>query len=249
MNEVDASPFDLGGTPDRATPAVLCIHGLTGTPYEVRPLGAALAARGFRAYGPCLPGHDTTPEDLSALPYSAWLDAVEGDLRTLSAQHDKVCVVGLSLGGLLTLALAARGGADAVVAIGTPLRFASPIPQLLPFAKYLMPMLRKRGGSDIREEAARARHPGYDAMPLRSVHELVKLQRVVKDGLGKIRVPALIAHGIHDGTANPRDARTIHQAIAGSELLLLEQSGHVVPVDHDGPQLAEAVADFIEKQI
>ncbi|MGH0032766.1 MAG: hypothetical protein ACQGVC_23480, partial [Myxococcota bacterium] len=38
---VDVSPFDLG---ERAAPrAALCLHGLTGTPYEVRSLGEALA--------------------------------------------------------------------------------------------------------------------------------------------------------------------------------------------------------------
>lgn len=246
---VDTSPFDLGGSCDRAVPAVLCLHGLTGTPYEVRPLGEALARRGFRAYGPCLPGHDSTPEALSALPYTAWLDAVQRDFDALRARHERAFAVGLSLGALLTLALAARGGPEAVAVIGAPLRFPAPIPQLLPLVKHLKPMLKKRGGSDIREKAARERHPGYQAMPLKSVHELVKLQQVVKDGLGKIRVPAFVAHGVHDETANPRDARTIHAALEKSELMMLERSGHVVPVDHDGPRLAEAVADFIEKQL
>ena len=39
---VDFSPFDLPGDSDAGA---LCLHGLTGTPYEVRPLAEALAGR------------------------------------------------------------------------------------------------------------------------------------------------------------------------------------------------------------
>ena len=48
---VDAGAFDL---PGGGRAAALCLHGLTGTPYEVRPLGEALAAAGIRALGPAL---------------------------------------------------------------------------------------------------------------------------------------------------------------------------------------------------
>ena len=37
---VDPAPFDLAG---EGPAAALCLHGLTGTPYEVRPLGEAIA--------------------------------------------------------------------------------------------------------------------------------------------------------------------------------------------------------------
>jgi len=36
---------------------------------------------------------------------------------------------------------------------------------------------------------------------------------------------------------------------SSSELLLLQNSAHVVPVDFDGPRLSEAVADFLLRQI
>ena len=63
---VDPSPFDLIGG---GSAAVLCLHGLTGTPYEVRPLGEALARAGIRAVGPALPGHNETPDRLARVGY------------------------------------------------------------------------------------------------------------------------------------------------------------------------------------
>ena len=58
-----AAPFNLGDGAD----ACLLLHGLTGAPSEVRPVGEALARAGFRAVGPLLPGHGTTPQDLEVV--------------------------------------------------------------------------------------------------------------------------------------------------------------------------------------
>jgi carboxylesterase len=226
---------------------VLCLHGLTGTPYEVRSLGEALAARGLRAVGPSLPGHNAAPEVLARVSYTEWLEAARDAAGALRARHQSVFVVGLSMGGLLTLALAAEERADAVAAVGTPLRLPAPVPQLVPVAKYLMPFLKKKVGSDIRDPAARARHPSYPVMPLASVHQLVRFQRWLAPRLAGIRVPTFVAHGVHDRTALPRDAETLHRTIRGSELLWLERSGHVVPVDYDAPLLAERVGAFLAR--
>ena len=246
----DDSPFDLlPGAGGRA--AALCLHGLTGTPYEVRPIAEALADAGIRAFGPRLAGHGGTPERLAETPYTAWVEGVRQHYAALAAEADRVFVVGLSLGGLLSLDLAAEADVAGVVSIGAPLALSWPIPQAVPIVKYLMPMLPKRSGSDIRDPAARARHPGLPTMPLKSVHELVRLQRSLSSYLGQITAPALIAHGVHDHTARPADAQKIFDRIGSEdkELLWLENSAHVVPVDYDGPDLAERVAAFIAARL
>ena len=227
------------------------MHGLTGTPYEVRPLAAALAARGIRARGPLLPGHGSSPETLAGSTRSDWVKAVDEEYEGLRAQHSVVFVVGLSLGGLLVLELASRKRPGAIAVVGTPLRLRFPIPQLVPVVKYFMPMLEKSGGSDIREPAARARHPGYKKMPLASVHELTRLQGEVAAGLERIEAPALIAHGAHDRTANPLDAQRIHDGLGSPirEMMNCPDSAHVVPVDHDGALLSERIADFMVERL
>jgi carboxylesterase len=244
---VDASPYDLAPHGGDGRSAALCLHGLTGTPYEVRPLAEALAARGLRARGPVLPGHDSTPEALARVPFAAWLAAARQEFEQLRAEHDRVFVAGLSMGGLLALALASEGRGDALAVVGVPLRLRPvPLVAVVPIAKYFHRFLPKREGSDIQDPAARARHPGYKKMPLASVHELMKLQRVVIAGLSRVTAPILVAHGAFDRTANTDDAHRIAGEVSSDErrLLLLERSGHVVPVDYDGPRLANAVADF-----
>jgi carboxylesterase len=242
---VDAAPFDLGQGRD----AALCIHGLTGTPYEVRPLGAALAASGIRALGPLLPGHGASPEALARVSHTEWMTAIRAAYRGLRDQHVHVYVVGLSLGGLLALWLAAQEDVDALVVVAVPLRLRSRLLPLLPLAKRVLPFVSKRHGSDIRDAAARARHPSNLVMPLASIQELVRMQHRVRECLGRVTAPILVAHGSFDATAHPDDAREIAGRVASPEreLLWLPSSGHVVPVDYDGPALAKAVVSFLAR--
>ena len=246
--EVDATPFDLPPSGPALPAAALCVHGLTGTPYEVRPLGRALADRGVRAYGPLLPGHGAGPRALARVGWHVWLDAVRQHYADLRDRYERVYVLGLSLGGVLCLALAEETEDLAgMVVVGTPLALRQPIPMLVPWLKWLVPMRPKREGSDIRDPAARARHPSEAMMPLASVHELMRLQRRVRGRLARVRAPILVAHGRLDTTANPSDAERIGREV-GSEIkqiLYCERSGHVVPVDYDGQQLASAAAEFL----
>src|SRR2546430_10174597 len=98
-----AEPFSLGG----GDLACLLLHGLTGSPAEMRPVGEALAKAGFRAVGPLLPGHGTTPEDLLTVTRADLLAAAESALLGLRDAR-RVYLCGLSAGALLAIHLAAR---------------------------------------------------------------------------------------------------------------------------------------------
>ncbi len=260
--EVIVEPFDFSGDSFRdgsqqgqgdsgstASAAALCLHGLTGTPYEVRSLGLAIAAAGIDAVGPVLPGHNDTPEALSKVSYTDWLDTASSHYQTLRERYERVFVVGLSMGGLLSLALAQRYPVDALVVVGTPLVLRQRFAWMIPLAKYFQPLPEKRGGSDICDDAARACHPSYSVMPLASVHELQRLQRLVRSGLSRVSCPILVAHGAHDTTADPEDANTIIASVSSEvrEQLVCELSGHVVPVDFDAARLAKQAGEFLSR--
>lgn len=250
--EVIVDPFDFkgqGASDSRPSAAALCLHGLTGTPYEVRPLGQAIAAAGIDAIGPVLPGHNETPEALSRVSHSDWLDAASSHYQALRESYPRVFVVGLSMGGLLSLALAQHEAVDALVVVGTPLVLRQRFAWMIPLLKYFRPFPTKRGGSDIRDAAARDRHPSYPVMPLNSVHQLQRLQRIVRSRLSQISCPILIAYGAHDTTANPQDSREIYDSVSSDvrEKLVCESSGHVVPVDLDGARLSRQAAEFLSR--
>ncbi len=247
---VDDSPFDLVPEPGTANgAAALCLHGLTGTPYEVRPVAHALVARGIRARGICMAGHGGSVEALAATTRFDWVERALAEVLTLRAEYERVFLVGVSMGGLVSLRIAQSEPVDGLVVIGVPLVLAPPIPQILPLLRLLITSRKKRD-SDIQDPQARARHPGIPAMPFDSVQELIRLQEEVIPDLGRVEAPILVAHGELDRTARPRDARRLYEEIGSKEkeLFMLARSGHVATVDYDGSALATAAADFIGRR-
>jgi len=249
---VDAGAFAFAPGGGGEPAAVLCLHGLSGTPYEVRAIGEACAAQGLAVHGPVLPGHGGEPAALAGVEsYALWIEAAREHVRALRARHERVFVAGLSMGGLLALALAAEQLVDALAVVGTPLRLPAPVRFGVPLLWRIRPYLAKRGGSDIADAAARARHPSMSVMPLRAVRELLRLQRAIVPALPRVRAPILVAHGVHDRTANPADAQVILRTVGSSEREWIEcaASGHVVPVDFDGPLLARAISSFFLRRL
>src|SRR4249919_1552415 len=101
--EAKTAPFDLGPAKPKAT--VLLVHGFTGSPWDVRPLGEALAAAGYRVKGIRLPGHGGVTEATDAVGWQDWEHAVEDALFRLS-EEGPVHLARLSMGALLATVMA-----------------------------------------------------------------------------------------------------------------------------------------------
>ena len=99
-----AEPWSAAGGPAGA----LCLHGFTGNPTSMRPVAKAFADAGFAVELPRLPGHGTTVDDMITTGWGDWTAAAEAAYESLSARCERVVVGGLSMGGSLTLWLAAR---------------------------------------------------------------------------------------------------------------------------------------------
>ena len=102
----DPGPFKLGDF-GGSGPAVLCLHGLTGTPWEVRLPAEALAEAGFACLGPLLAGHGTHPRELSGVTGRDWLAAALGAWDSLAKTHARVRALALYDRVVLPLAAAA----------------------------------------------------------------------------------------------------------------------------------------------
>jgi carboxylesterase len=227
---VDSGPFSLGPVGESG-PAVLCLHGLTGTPYEVRPPAEALVREGFACVGPVLPGHNAPAEELAATPLQAWLDGACEAYDGLASTHERVYVLGLSMGGLLALALGARRSVAGLVVLATPLRlrWVDRIgARLLARFRESIPKT-----SSIRDPDALRRHPGTDRMPLRAVLQLFRLQRLVREDLARVTAPIHAIFSRLDPTVPIGNADRILGAVGSARRTVryLERSFHVVTVD------------------
>src|SRR5262245_36480143 len=87
---------------------ILLIHGLGGTPIDVKFVAQALNRAGHTVYCPLLAGHGGTIELLNTTTWVDWYRTVEDAHDALKERCDLVIVGGLSSGVLLALHLAAQ---------------------------------------------------------------------------------------------------------------------------------------------
>jgi carboxylesterase len=237
----------------------LLVHGFTANPEEMRPVGEELAGRGFPVRAVRLAGHGTTVEDMAGTGWRDWYASVEDGLARLRAEAStsRVAVVGMSLGALLGLHLAATRPRDlvALVLCGTPLRLADArarwLPALarLPWVARRWAIIPKRGGPDIADPVARAACTSYAAMPLTAIVELSRLQAIVRAEIGRVTQPALLLHGRGDHGVPLANLDLLRRRLGSRtiETHVLERSWHVVTLDYDRDEVARLSADFLAR--
>lgn len=242
--------FELPGGPD----AVLLLHGLTGSPHELRHVAESLHRRGARCRAPIMPGHGGAPAGLLGLPWSAWVEGARRELDELGPAR-RVLVVGCSMGALVAceLAHAAPERVSGLALLAPALRLAGTaraaafLARRTPLGR-LWPIVPKLGGSDVRDPVQRRANPTMDGVPLEAVAELVALGRHVDGLLPRITVPALVIAGGRDHTVTLAGARRLAARIGSgpARLVVLERSFHLVGIDVERDRCAGEVARFFD---
>ncbi|WP_293861214.1 alpha/beta fold hydrolase [uncultured Alsobacter sp.] len=250
--------------------AVLLVHGLTGTPSEVKAVGKAIARRGYTVHGVQLAGHCGDEADLLATGWRDWQRSVEDAFDALKRRHRTVFVGGLSMGALLSLKLAADrpGDVAGLLLYSTTLFYdgwAIPWTRVLVkpalalgFARWVRFVEAPPYG--IKDDRLRARivksmlsgdsaGAGNAATPGRSLQELHRLIAVVNKTLPTIRTPALVVHARDDDMTSLRNAGHLAARLGGDvEKVVLDDSYHMVTLDKDRDRLIEASVAFIGRR-
>ena len=89
-------------------PGVLLLHGYSATPYSMHLIFDALVEHGFHVLAPLLAGHGSTVEAFAASTWKDWLTSAEDGLNELASDTNDLYVAGISMGGALSLNLAAK---------------------------------------------------------------------------------------------------------------------------------------------
>jgi len=241
--------FDLAGGPD----AVLLLHGFTGSPFEMRYIAERLHGAGMRCLGPIMAGHGGDARVLARTPRGEWIARARDELFRLDGAR-RTFVVGCSMGALVALALAheqpARVDGVALLAPAMRLKAAGRLAGLLGRTALarVLPVVRKRAGSDVRDPEMRRRNTCMNAVPLEGVAEVERLAADVDRILRDIAVPALVVVGGKDHTVALSGARRIARGIGSgpARLVVLAESWHLVGIDVERDRCAEEVLRFFD---
>lgn len=251
MDPLKTSPFELGDGPD----ACLVIHGFTGTPWDVKPLGESLAARGFYVRGIRLPGHGVTPESMADVTYRDWEQSAEEALHGLE-RFRNVFVCGLSMGALLSVLLAARfpKRVRGAVFMAPAMRFldrqmaAIRFLRGLPLVEMFKPWVLK-DTTDIEDPVVRAQAPVLPAFPTARLADLWAVQGRAREAMGYVACPSLIAYARKDHVVSKRGALELHKGLARAasvRMLELREGAHIIPRDRGAATLFREVGAFLD---
>lgn len=248
---------------------ILLIHGLGGTPIEVKSVARRLSEIGATVLCCQLAGHCGTEADLTATTWQDWYQSAEEALARLERDCDVIIVGGLSMGGVLSAKLAARYQARihglVMLAptlwydgwstpwyrgllnlfIRTPIgrrwRFAEQEPLGIKDERIRALIAQAMFGSDSSEA-------GLPATPGSSVLELAHLIKALKPELPSVRQRTLIVHSRDDDMASLSNAFYLQKNLGGIvEVLVLDDSYHLVTLDRQRGLAVERCAEFVER--
>ena len=252
---------------------VLLIHGLGGTPVELRFVAQALNRAGHTVYCPLLVGHGGSEELLNTTTWTDWYDSVEKAHDLLKARCDVVLVGGLSAGVPLALLLAARRPHE----VHGSLLFSPTfwpngwaIPWYFMFFKLVrhkwfanLIHLRECAPYGIKDERIRRfvlDSLQSDGRPLEDIFgrrggtvlEFRWLAEAAKRVLGQVKQPSLIFHPRFDDQSDISNTMMLQRRLGGlTEVVVLDDSYHMVTLDRQRAVVVEKsliFTDWIARQ-
>lgn len=247
----------------------LLIHGLGGTPVELRLVARALHRAGRTVHCPQLAGHCSSEADLLATTWQDWVASVDAALDLMKTCCDTIIIGGLSMGAVMAMHVAARRHDDidglALYAptlwydgwsipwysfllkllIDTPMgrrfRFVEREPYGLKDPRIRAMIVNAMGRGDSSEA-------GLLGTPSGSVKQMWGLIKETRAVMGKITRPALLIHAREDDVAGLSNAVYIQRHLGGIvDTVVLDDCYHLVTIDRQNDVVSERSLGFARR--
>ncbi|HLL28504.1 MAG TPA: alpha/beta fold hydrolase [Xanthobacteraceae bacterium] len=246
---------------------VLLIHGLGGTPVEMKSVARRIAETGATVYCCQLTGHCGTESDLVATRWQDWYASADEALAKLEENCDSVVVGGLSMGAILAARLAAQEPerVHGVIMFAPTLWYDG---WSVPWYSFLLrwfidtPMGRRYRFAEaepygVKDERIRRRvvdaimsgssvNAGLPATPALALREFWRLVDDVKPRLACVKQRVLIMQARDDDIASMANTEYLQEHLGGTvEALILDDSYHLITVDRQRRLVMQRAADFV----
>ncbi len=256
----------------KGSSAVLLVHGLTGTPAEMKHFGRILSRKGLTVACPELAGHCASIEALQATKWKDWYQSVESAFDALRSEYEQVFIAGLSMGALLALLVAAKRKSDVAgvillsstffydgwnvpklkqkfllpIVLYTPLKYFVHWEETAPYGIKCERTRALVAAILDNKDAQTADKIGYFKTPATVILESVRLIKATQKCMSKVISPALIVHSTEDDMASLENAYYVEKNIASKhiETMYVDDTYHVLTLDKRKDDIAKRVVGF-----
>lgn len=229
---------------------VLLIHGFTSSLDCVNGVVPKLEELGVDIEMPVLRGHGTKPEDLKGVTYHDWMADAEAAYQNLSSRVDGVIIVGLSMGGLVSLNLAANHPEVlGIVTWAAALEFVNPLSRFVGLLGRFFKMWP--GQESFNDPECRKKCTNYKSFATDSFASLYKFAQLTRNRLSEVHAPICIIQSRKDQVVKPSAGQHIFDGVGSdyAEIHWLMRSGHELGQDMECDRVFEITADFVKQFI
>jgi carboxylesterase len=242
-----SQPFYFEGNNGRA---VLLIHGWTVVPYELRRLGIFLNENGYTVYSPMLTGHGTNYHDLEGIKWPIWLEDVRRAYDKLKENHEKVFVMGTSIGSNLGILLAGKKPDVAgLVLMATPYKIKmEKIVTFFARANLLFKKYKKKFyPPTFGVSTTITRLISYQTYPIASALETFGLVKIARKKLSEIKQPCLVMQSSSDHIVSRNSLEKIYSKIRSQkkEKKIIKKAYHTFISDIKNESVFQDILKFI----
>jgi carboxylesterase len=227
----------------------LVLHGIGGTPANVRVVADALAEKGYTVLSPVLPGHRETVRAQNASTGEEWFDSVKRAYAQLkSGGCTQIYALGLSLGGVLCGLLAEEEQLDGLALICTPIRMSRYL-RTARLVSPVMPVVRyPETDAEGKSWGDNPYQQMYGGFSTRKLADLARLGRRLQKNLRKISCPALIVSAKYDDKVDPVSVAIFRKGAVNAEsaeYVRFENSPHGCTYGPEKEAVAQKCAEFV----
>lgn len=244
-------PFEMG----EGDNVLMVLHGIGGSPAQLKHLCRALSEDGCHIFATLLPGHGTSPDDLYDITWEQWYAHVEAEFRRLQEQYKNVSIMGFSLGASLAMRLAANYEVKNLVLISSPC-YGYLFHDWLP-AHWLLRFASRLGSTartfpqELPQTEDMPRHLIYKGLPMDALNATVDLAKDLKPSLENIGAPTLFLHSRRDPASRAKGVEYNFEHIGSEQkrMVWFERAPHGImhgSMD-DRAILRQEIASFLSK--
>lgn len=263
----------LKGTNDSA---VILAHGMTGSPQEMKFFAEFLNQRGYSVLCPRLANHGQPIAMLKKTKWQEFYQSIRSAFQEASREYKFIFAAGLSMGALLVLLLVDEFG-DKISAVSClsptlfydgwntpwtkhllPFVFATPLKNWFYFKEerpygiknekiqQLVHRYYSKAGLYDAEQVSRF---GYPYFPVTLFHQLHLCVKHLSKRLPCIYNPIQLIQARNDDITSVKNSQFIYDRVKSNikELVLLDNSYHVITADQEREKVAQSAADFFNK--
>lgn len=256
---------------------VILIHGLTGTPNEMKSLANYLNKRGYTVIVPRMARHGESIWVLKGVTWQEIYASLRQVLLTGEASRitGPIFVSGLSMGALFALLLADEFR-DRVCGVSclaptlfydgwntpfaklffpfayTPLRHIFYFKETLPYGiknETIQNRIHKYYSTARLDDVEDAEQYGYPYFPVTLLHQLQLMVKHMNKKFPGMDFPIQLIQAKDDDVASVKNSKFIYDRVKSEikEMVLLYNSYHVITADQERDTVAEKVTGFFDR--